>query len=264
MMNLPSSKRLVEDDSNPSGGPSVVDKSGVRVRGMFASIANRYDFMNHLLSLSIDRSWRRLVSKQLAVRPGERVLDCCTGTADLALAFDRQRRGGSTVIGTDFCRPMLEVGLKKLRTRKPKPCVRLIEADTQALPFSDNTFAVVTVAFGLRNVANTIRGLDEMIRVAQPGGRVAILEFSRPKQPLLGRVYGSFFRHVLPRVGQALAPNGFGAYEYLPSSVRTFPEGAAMVELLSSRGLIDVTCDSLTFGVASLYVGTKPLNAPVL
>lgn len=246
---------IIESATEPA---APVDKSGPRVRRMFGSIARRYDFLNHLLSLNIDTRWRAFTVRTVPPMSGAPVLDCCTGTADLALAYKRAARGDVEVIGSDFCRPMLEIGWKKARKANATGRMRLIEADTQKLPFADDTFGVVTVAFGLRNVSDTRRGVDEMIRVARPGGKVAILEFSRPTSPVLGRLYLAFFRHVLPRVGQAIAPNEDSAYAYLPASVLQFPEGAEMVRLLEERGLTDVREHRLTLGVATLYVGTKP------
>jgi len=237
-----------------------VDKSGRRVRAMFASIAGKYDLMNHLLSLNVDRSWRRFTTETVPPEPGVPVLDCCTGTADLALAYDRAGGGLSPVIGADFCHEMLHLGNAKVRKAGAVGRVSLLEGDAQRLPLPSNTFGVVTVAFGLRNVADTARGIDEMIRVAKPGGKVAILEFSRPKGLILGRLYLGFFKKVLPRVGQALAPNDQGAYTYLPSSVMQFPDGLQMLELLRSRGLTDLRLYPLTFGIATLYVGTKPMR----
>ncbi len=242
-------------------GPAV-DKSGRRVRAMFASIARRYDLLNHLLSLNIDRRWRRFTTRVVPPEPGTPVLDCCTGTADLALAYDRASGGRSPVVGSDFCHEMLRLGNVKVRRAGAEGRVTLIEGDTLRLPLADDTFGVVTVAFGLRNVSNTARGVDEMIRVARPGGRVAILEFSRPRGLLLGRLYLFFFRRVVPRIGQALAPNAQGAYEYLPTSVMQFPDGQAMLDLLTARGLTDLKAYPLTFGIATLYVGVKPLRGP--
>jgi demethylmenaquinone methyltransferase/2-methoxy-6-polyprenyl-1,4-benzoquinol methylase len=225
---------------------------------MFASIAGKYDLLNHLLSLNIDKSWRRYTARVVPPEPGVPVLDCCTGTADLALEYDRAGRGSSLIVASDFCRPMLVRGRSKAIRAKADGRIILVEGDSQALPVPDDTFGVVTVAFGLRNVADTVRGIDEMVRVARPGGKVAILEFSRPKGRLLGGFYLFFFRKILPRLGQAIAPNKHDAYCYLPASVMQFPDGQAMVDLLSNRGLVDVAAHSLTFGIASLYVGTKP------
>ena len=154
---------------------------------MFGSIAGRYDFLNHLLSLNIDRSWRTFTTRVVAPGAGVPVLDCCTGTADLALAYDHAGGGRSPIVGTDFCREMLVLGHAKVRKAGAVGRVTLVEGDTQRLPVPSNTFGVVSVAFGLRNVRDTVRGVDEMIRVARPGGKVAILEFSRPRGRLLGR-----------------------------------------------------------------------------
>jgi demethylmenaquinone methyltransferase / 2-methoxy-6-polyprenyl-1,4-benzoquinol methylase len=239
-------------------GVEPVDKSPPRVRTMFASIAGKYDFLNHLLSLNVDRLWRRFTTRTVPPEPGIPVLDCCTGTADLALAYDRAGRGRSPVVGTDFCREMLDFGQKKVRKLGAGERVTLVEGDTERLPLPSDTFGVVCVAFGLRNVGDTVRGIDEMVRVARPGGKVAILEFSRPKGPQLGRLYLVFFRRILPRIGQAISPNAHDAYHYLPSSVLQFPEGQAMLDLLAERGLIDLREHRLTLGIATLYVGTKP------
>lgn len=239
---------------------AAVDKSSRRVRSMFSAIAGKYDLLNHLLSLNIDRLWRRFTTRTVPPEPGVPVLDCCTGTADLALAYDRASRGRSPVIGTDFCHEMLRLGHGKVKKAGASDRIVLVEGDTQRLPLPSNTFGIVTVAFGLRNVSDTVRGIDEMIRVARPGGKVAILEFSRPRGPLLGRLYLAFFRHVLPKVGQTIAPNQHDAYNYLPSSVLQFPDGQEMLDLLSSRGLNATQHYPLTFGIATLYVGTKPLQ----
>jgi demethylmenaquinone methyltransferase/2-methoxy-6-polyprenyl-1,4-benzoquinol methylase len=236
----------------------AVDKSDRRVRAMFAAIARRYDLLNHLLSLNVDRSWRRFTTRTVPPVPGLPVLDCCTGTADLALAYHRAGLGRSPVVGTDFCREMLAIGRDKVRRAGAAGGLALVEADTQRLPLPDGTFGVVAVAFGLRNVRDTARGVDEMVRVARPGGTVAILEFSRPRGRFLGRLYLAFFRHVLPRVGQALAPNDDDAYHYLPASVLQFPDGQAMLDLLAARGLTGARMYPLTFGIATLYVGVKP------
>jgi demethylmenaquinone methyltransferase/2-methoxy-6-polyprenyl-1,4-benzoquinol methylase len=248
-------------ENETAGGPSPprpVDKSSRRVRAMFAAIARRYDLLNHLLSLNIDRRWRRYTTRVVPPQRGVPVLDCCTGTADLALAYDRAGAGQSPVVGTDFCHEMLELGNLKVARAGAAGRVVLVEGDTLRLPLPADTFGVVTVAFGLRNVADTVGGIDEMIRVARPGGKVAVLEFSRPRGVFLGRLYMAFFRKVLPRIGQSLAPNALGAYDYLPASVLQFPDGQEMVDLLAARGLRDVHADRLTLGIATLYVGVKP------
>jgi len=227
---------------------------------MFASIAPKYDLLNHVLSLNIDRKWRAFTTRVVAPQPGMPVLDCCTGTADLALAYDRASGGQSPIVGTDFCREMLAVGLAKVHQAGAAARITLVEGDTQRLPLPGDAFAVVSVAFGLRNVRDTVKGIDELIRVARPGGKVAILEFSRPRGRILGRLYLVFLRRLLPRIGQALAPNDDRAYEYLPRSVLEFPDGQAMLDLLASRGLTDLKQYPLTHGIATLYVGLKPAS----
>jgi demethylmenaquinone methyltransferase/2-methoxy-6-polyprenyl-1,4-benzoquinol methylase len=244
--------------SKQAAGPAALDKSDQRVRRMFASIARRYDLLNHLLSLNVDRHWRAFTTRVVVPEPGLPVLDCCTGTADLALAFDRAALGRARIVGTDFCREMLVLGHAKVGKARADGRITFVEGDTQRLPLASDTFSVVSVAFGLRNVRDTNRGVDEMIRVARPGGKVAILEFSRPRGRVLGGLYLAFFRHVLPRIGQALAPNQDRAYDYLPRSVLEFPDGQAMLDLLAARGLTELKQYPLTGGIATLYVGTKP------
>jgi demethylmenaquinone methyltransferase/2-methoxy-6-polyprenyl-1,4-benzoquinol methylase len=154
---------------------------------------------------------------------------------------------------------MLLRGRAKVLKQKAGARVTLVEGDLQRLPVPSNRFGVVCVAFGLRNVSDTIRGVDEMVRAARPGGSVAILEFSRPRGRLLGPAYLAFFRHVLPRVGQAIAPNPDQAYHYLPQTVLEFPDGRELLDLLAQRGLVSLRMYPLTFGIATLYVGTKPV-----
>jgi demethylmenaquinone methyltransferase/2-methoxy-6-polyprenyl-1,4-benzoquinol methylase len=176
---------------------NLLDKREGRIRSMFGAIAPRYDLLNHVLSLNIDRYWRwrttKLVPPILDPAAGP-ILDVCTGTGDLALAYDRAARGKVQIIGTDFCLPMLIPARRKTEQRKASERIRFLEADTQRLPFPDAMFQLVTVAFGLRNVTDTDRGLAEMVRVTQPGGRVAILEFSKPRNWLLGPLYRAYFK----------------------------------------------------------------------
>jgi demethylmenaquinone methyltransferase/2-methoxy-6-polyprenyl-1,4-benzoquinol methylase len=235
----------------------TVDKSGDRVKRMFGEIAPKYDRMNHLLSMNVDRYWRwrtvRLVNP-VADRP---ILDLCTGTGDLAFAFHRYTQGRAPIMAADFCREMLEIGEQKKQRAGLNGEIKFLEADTQNLPFEDNHFQVVSVAFGLRNVADTDRGLREMVRVCQPGGKVAVLEFSMPSwQPFKG-IYGWYFRHVLPKVGQLFARNSSSAYSYLPESVGEFPHGQALADRMKAAGLSSVTYYPFTLGVATLYLGVK-------
>jgi demethylmenaquinone methyltransferase / 2-methoxy-6-polyprenyl-1,4-benzoquinol methylase len=235
----------------------TLDKSSARVQTMFGEIAGRYDFLNRLLSLGIDRWWRRRTVRLVPPDGDAPILDVCTGTADLALAYWRASRGGAPIVGTDFCHPMLEIGRRKCRQAGANLQVTLLEADTVQLPFPDDVFQIVCVAFGLRNVSDTDAGLREMTRVCRPGGRVAVLEFSTPTLWPLGAVYGWYFRHVLPRIGQALAQNTQSAYNYLPASVGQFPQKEALRDRMRAAGLNGVWFRSFTLGVATLYVGQK-------
>jgi demethylmenaquinone methyltransferase/2-methoxy-6-polyprenyl-1,4-benzoquinol methylase len=242
----------------------MIDKRESRIRSMFGNIAPRYDLLNHVLSLNVDRYWRwrttRLVPPVVSPDAGP-ILDVCTGTGDLALAYDRAARGRLAIVGTDFCLPMLLPARHKAQRRRAAERIRFIEADTQQLPFPDDTFQLVTVAFGLRNVTDTDRGLAEMVRVARRGGRVAILEFSQPRSRLFGPLYRAYFRWVLPLVGQLVSRSRDRAYSYLPASVMEFPDGEALAEKLRGHGLVEVRWHPLTFGIATLYVGVKPAAA---
>lgn len=234
-----------------------VDKSGERVQQMFGEIAPRYDFLNHLLSLNIDRYWRWRTVRIVRAESDGPILDVCTGTGDLALAFYRRTRGRVPIIAADFCLQMLEIGNAKKARAGIGDGLTFVEADAQQLPFDDDRFQIVAVAFGLRNVSDTDRALREMARVCRPGGRVAVLEFSMPQwQPFRG-LYGWYFRHILPRVGQWLTRNRHDAYNYLPSSVGEFPSGEALVSRLRDAGLRAVAVHRFTGGVATLYVGRK-------
>jgi demethylmenaquinone methyltransferase/2-methoxy-6-polyprenyl-1,4-benzoquinol methylase len=239
---------------------TTIDKRETRIRTMFGNIAPRYDLLNHLLSLNIDRYWRWRTTRLAppVLDDPAPILDVCTGTGDLALAYDRAAGHRLPIIGTDFCLPMLLPAREKTRRCRAAGRITYLEADTQRLPFPGDTFQLVTVAFGLRNVTSTDRGIAEMVRVARPGGRVAILEFSRPRHWLLGPLYRAYFRWVLPLVGQLVSRSRDRAYSYLPASVMEFPDGEALAEKLREHGLVDVRFHPLTFGVATLYVGTKP------
>ncbi len=245
----------------PNDKPVSVDKSGPKVRKMFGSIAHRYDFLNHFLSVNIDHYWRSQTTKLAPPPPaGETIVDCCTGTGDLAVAYDRKSNGANPILATDFCRPMLIRSVPKFSKIGASGRIAVVESDAQHLPLPSDMAGLTTVAFGLRNIASTVGGLDELIRITKPGGRVAILEFSRPTGRILGRIYLAFFKQILPKVGQAIAPNASNAYGYLPASVLEFPDGQAMLDLMASRGLSSCQATTMTFGVASLYIGTKPIR----
>jgi demethylmenaquinone methyltransferase/2-methoxy-6-polyprenyl-1,4-benzoquinol methylase len=236
---------------------TLLDKRGARIRRMFGQVAPRYDLLNHLLSLNIDKYWRWRTTRLVPPKGDAPILDLCTGTGDLALAYDRAAAGKTPIIGADFSHEMLVRAVKKTRRRGAADRIRFLEADAQQLPLPSNHFQIATVAFGLRNVTDTERGLAEMVRVVRPGGRVAILEFSQPRHWLFGRLYRFYFSHILPRVGQAISRSADNAYRYLPASVQEFPDGEALAERLHAHGLRDVCYHPFTFGIATLYVGTK-------
>ena len=240
----------------------LLDRREVRIRRMFGQIAPWYDFLNHLLSLNIDKRWREKTAKLVPPSPAEAgpILDLCTGTGDLALTYDRVAGGAVPIIGADFCHEMLVLAAQKAHAVGASGRMRFVEADAQALPFPADTFQLVSVAFGLRNITDPDAGLAEMVRVLRPGGRVAILEFSKPRHWLLGRLYRGYFRYVLPLVGQLLSRNKESAYRYLPESVLKFPDYEDLADKLRAAGFADVTYEPLTFGIATLYVGSKPLR----
>jgi len=237
--------------------PVSVDKSGNRVQRMFGEIAPKYDGMNHLLSMNADRYWRWRTVRIVKAKTEQPILDVCTGTGDLAFAFYRRTRGRVPITAADFCREMLELGEQKKRKAKIDGDITFVEADAQQLPFDDNRFQIVSVAFGLRNVSDTDKGLEEMVRVCAPGGQVAVLEFSMPRRQPVRAIYGWFFRNVLPRIGHWFTRSNENAYSYLPASVGEFTSGEALAERMRSAGLRDVKLHPFTFGVATLYVGVK-------
>jgi demethylmenaquinone methyltransferase/2-methoxy-6-polyprenyl-1,4-benzoquinol methylase len=220
---------------------------------MFAAIAPRYDLLNHLLSFNIDRSWRRTVAEKLIPvleAPGAIALDVCCGTADLALELGRR----APVIGVDFCHPMLVVGNDKIEKRKAT--VKLIEGDALRLPFPDGVFSAVTIAFGLRNLDSTERGLGEILRLLKPGGAAAVLEFSQPTIPIFSRFFLFYFKHILPRIG-TLVSGVSGPYQYLHDSVRAFFRQQELAAIMTSLGFVNVRYFNLTGGIAALHLGEK-------
>ena len=232
-----------------------VDKSGERVRGMFAEIAPRYDFANSTLSGGIDVLWRRFTVRTAPPPASGAMLDLCTGTGDLAISYALNAGPGVRVVGADFCQPMLDQAVVKSR-RKGLP-VEWVEADAMALPFPAASFDLVTVAFGLRNIADTRQGLAEMARVTRPGGRLAILEFSLPSNPVVRASYLWYFRNVLPRLGNGLAANGSDAYRYLNESVEEFPSGERLATIVREAGYESLAMHPLTFGIATLTIAHR-------
>ncbi|MGB7345473.1 MAG: bifunctional demethylmenaquinone methyltransferase/2-methoxy-6-polyprenyl-1,4-benzoquinol methylase UbiE [Pirellulaceae bacterium] len=240
----------------PTDNASSLDKSNSRVREMFRQIAPRYDLMNHVLSLNVDKYWRWRAVRRLKMTANAPILDTCTGTGDLAIAIAKKAPENVDVVGSDFCHAMLEIARKKTAGDD----IVFLEADSQELPFDDDKFQCVTVAFGLRNVTDTDRGLAEMTRVCKPGGQVMVLEFSQPRMFGLRQIYGFYFRNVLPRIGQLFAKNDKSAYSYLPESVGQFPDGQKLADRMTAAGLTNVRFSPMTFGVATIYEGLKPNN----
>jgi demethylmenaquinone methyltransferase/2-methoxy-6-polyprenyl-1,4-benzoquinol methylase len=227
-----------------------------QVREMFGKIAARYDLLNHLLSGNTDQRWRRLVAKRLQevlAHDGARALDVACGTGDLSLAIARET--GASVIGTDFCRPMLEIAARK--SAENSVSVPFIEGDALRLPFRVSAFDAVSIAFGLRNLASVEGGLQELWRVLKPGGRCAVLEFSSPVVPGFRALFQFYFTRVLPRIGGIISGSR-GAYEYLPDSVSRFPDQKRLAGLMRGVGFEEVVYRNLTGGIAALHMGTRP------
>lgn len=243
-----------------TSAPPEVDKSASRIRGMFSAIAPYYDTLNHLLSLNIDKEWRhkvvRMVPPQLGNGP---VLDIATGTGDLALEYLKAGGGKVPIVGGDFCGPLLNKAMLKQKRLEEKLRDKLafVQADAMNLPFEDEEFQIVSIAFGLRNIADTMRGLSEMVRVTKPGGSVVVLEFSKPSVVGLKQLYLFYFRKVLPGIGQAFSKSPDAAYNYLPDSVLQFPDGEALAQMMRQAGLGQVRFVPLTLGVATIYQGVK-------
>jgi demethylmenaquinone methyltransferase/2-methoxy-6-polyprenyl-1,4-benzoquinol methylase len=219
---------------------------------MFSGIAKRYDLLNHLLSGNVDKRWRRIVATRVREKlsSGARVLDVACGTGDLSLTLFEST--GAKVFGTDFCRPMLEIAANKVPRQMP-----LIEGDALNLPFRDGSFAAVTIAFGLRNLASVESGLAELRRVLKPGGWVAVLEFSRPANAMLRPVFGFYFTKVLPLMGGLISGSPM-AYSYLPASVQKFPDQQELSLLMQRAGFEQVKFENLTGGIAALHMGRRP------
>jgi demethylmenaquinone methyltransferase/2-methoxy-6-polyprenyl-1,4-benzoquinol methylase len=240
---------------SPLGTPGDESTTSRAVRNMFVSVAPRYDFLNHFLSLGRDIAWRNATARALRetlARPGSLAADVCCGTGDLALALSRFSAG--RVVGTDFCHPMLELAREK--AKGPKRPVFFLEADTLSLPFADDSLDVISTAFGFRNLANYSRGLQEMCRVLKTGGTVAILEFSRVHVPVIGPLFRLYFRKILPRIG-TLISGVPGPYQYLPNSVARFPDQEALSNLMGETGFTNVRYQNFSLGAAALHLGRK-------
>jgi demethylmenaquinone methyltransferase/2-methoxy-6-polyprenyl-1,4-benzoquinol methylase len=246
--------------SRPAG-VATEQQAAERVREMFGSIAPRYDFLNHFLSLSLDRIWRRRVAKRVAPilsRADSRAIDLCCGTGDLTIELLRLSCG--TVFGSDFSRPMLELAEQKTsRVLSKKPAATFggyVEADALQLPFPGADFDVVTNAFGFRNLANYQQGLNEIARILRPGGEMAILDFGQPRGAVFRGLYRFYFTRLLPLIGRAISGSNF-AYSYLPDSVAKFPAPAALLQSIEAAGLTNAAFESWSGGAVVLYTAKK-------
>lgn len=240
---------MVENPARPSAEPAP--GKGAAVQRLFATIARRYDFANHLLSGGLDFVWRRRAARIVKAWQPALVLDLATGSGDLARSLGRACPAAQ-IVGADFCLPMLQVARRK-RVRD------LVQADALCLPFRPAAFDVVTVAFGLRNMESWQRSLSEMARVLRPGGHLLVLDFSVP-QGRLGPLYRFYLHRILPRVA-ALATGEKSAYEYLADSIESFPQGAEMCALLAGAGFSEAKCQRLSGGIVSLYTATRAAAA---
>ena len=251
-------------------GASSETDAGLAVRDMFSQIAPRYDLLNHLLSMQLDRVWRRRVAKRvrpILQRADARVLDLCCGTGDLAFSLRRAPGTRAQIIGADFSHAMLVRAREKSlsgesgRARRAVPlqsgALPVFEADALRMPFADGSFDLVTTAFGFRNLANYEDGLREIFRVLRPGGTMAILEFTEPPPGMMGDLYRWYFRNVLPRIGAFLSGDA-KAYSYLPASVSRFFRPAELAGLMTAVGYHGAEYKVWTFGTVALHIGVKP------
>lgn len=223
------------------------------VRDMFASIARTYDRANQILSFGLHHRWRASAVARSGAKTGDRVLDCATGTGDLALAFRRAVGAGGEVVGTDFCEEMLALASRK--AARSELAVRFERADVLALPYPNDAFDVASIAFGIRNVEDSARGLTEMARVVRTGGRVVVLEFGQPAGAVFGPLYRLYSHRLLPTIGGWVSGER-GAYEYLDRTSSRFPAGERFVTLMRATGAFrDVAAHPLTGGVAYVYIG---------
>jgi len=249
------------DNAEASGIDSeIFERPAARrrfVRSMFDGIAGTYDLLNHLLSAGFDIRWRRQAVDLLAPEPGQRILDLATGTGDLGLVAART---GARIVGADLSVPMLRRGLRKVTSESP-PRITFLCGDAENLAFPDQSFDGLTIGFGVRNFGDLEAGLSEMGRILRPGGRVVVLEFSRPTMLGLRQLYGFYFRYLLPRIGRFVSGDA-EAYHYLYESVMRFPEGDAFLQKLTTAGFCSVAQTRLTAGIATLYTGLKSAAEP--
>ena len=228
---------------------------GEKIQQMFGAIAPRYDFLNRLLSFGIDRRWRTKAVRLLKYREGSRILDVATGTGDVALEIALRTPESVKITGADFCKEMVDLGAVKVAASQFADRIDLRVAACEDLPFANDTFDSITIAFGIRNVVDRKLGLAEMWRVLRPGGRMIILEFSTPRSQLFRQLYYFYFRRLLPVVGGLFSR--YNAYKYLPDSVLEFPSQEEFSRMIAEAGFRNIHLHELTFGIATIYVGEK-------
>ncbi len=231
------------------------EKTG-QIRDMFGKIAPRYDFLNHLLSLGIDRRWRRAAVGKMHTRENGLVLDIATGTGDMILEAASLLPSRARFVGVDICGEMIARAKEKTASSPYRPVINLGMASCEALPFRENTFDTAAISFGIRNVVDRDLGLREILRVLRPGGRLVILEFSKPNSVFFRAAYYLYFRLMLPAIGGLLSD--FRAYRYLPESVLDFPDREGFKSQMTASGFTYVSHADLTCGIATVYVGEKP------
>lgn len=224
------------------------------VAEMFDNIAQRYDFLNHLLSAGIDKGWRKSAMNVLRTISPKMVLDVATGTGDFALATHKALHPHK-IVGVDISNGMLAVGQRKIQEKELMPQVELVYGDSEHLEFEDHTFDAITCAFGVRNFGDLPRGLSEMARVMKPGGKCVILEFGKPRG-FIGPIFQFYFKAILPNIGRFFSKDP-RAYTYLPESVKHFPDRKKFTEIMDKAGFINTSWKALTFGICYMYIGEK-------
>ncbi len=227
------------------------------VREKFAAVSRRYDFLNAFLSLYIDHYWRNRTADQLQGLPPGPILDLCAGTLPLAETIVRRRGRSTRVVAVDFCLEMLQHGRRRLAGSLALPRIVPVCGDGELLPFRERTFAGITIAFGIRNLGDQERGLREMFRVLKPGGRLLILEFSRPKTPVFGPIYSFYLHRILPVIGGWISGDQ-EAYRYLATSIQGFYEPPVLAAMMEATGFGEVRYLPMTFGIVTLYCGRRP------
>ena len=251
---------MKENDSTDFGFKTVPkNEKADLVEGIFNSVADRYDLMNDLMSIGIHRIWKRFTIELSAVREGNSVLDIAGGTGDLAIKFSDIVGSNGTVVLADINESMLKVGRDKLLDKCWRPNINFVQTDAQKLPFPDATFECITIAFGLRNVTDKSAALKSMYRALKPGGRLLILEFSKPTNEVLAKAYDAYSFHILPLMGK-IVTNDSDSYKYLAESIRMHPDQEALQTLVEDAGFSNCDYHNMTGGIVAIHRGIKNLD----